>query len=400
MCCAPAGTRLRPRTGGQPGHGRLPQRGGNEAATLNVAIVHDYLTQRGGAERVVLSMEGAFPGAPLHTSLYDPPATFPEFSRLPVVTFPLNRVPAFRRHHRLALPILAPAFSHHRVEADVVLCSSSGWAHGIKTDAPKIVYCYTPARWLYDGARYLGDVSSSARPVLGALRPWLVHWDQHAAATACRYLTLSRIVQDRLWSTYRVEAEVIPPPHTIRPEASHTPVAGLEPGFVLCVSRLLPYKNVGPLIGAFRQLPDLRLVVVGNGPLRHRLEAAAEPNVSFLGVTSDEQLRWLYAASIGVAAASHEDYGLTPLEGAAFGKPAAVLRWGGYLDTVVEGKTGLFFEAPTSEAIAGAVRRLSEEPWDEAVIRSHADGFSEARFIHRLRAVIAEEVPQGTNPDG
>ncbi len=340
-------------------------------------------------------METAFPGAPLHTSLYEPAATFPEFADLPVVAFPLNRVPAFRRNHRLALPILAPAFSHHRVEADVVLCSSSGWAHGITTDAPKIVYCYTPARWLYDGARYLGDVSSSARPLLGALRPWLVRWDRRAASTASRYLTLSRIVQDRLWSTYGVEAEVIPPPQTIRPEAPHTPVDGVDPGFVLCVSRLLPYKNVGPLIEAFRRLPDLRLVVVGDGPEGHRLKAAAAPNVRFLGVRPDEELRWLYDASIGVVAASHEDYGLTPLEGAAFGKPAAVLRWGGYLDTVVEDATGLFFDTPTPEAIATAVRRLATEAWDENHIKAHADQFSEARFITRLRSVVAEVSPPG-----
>jgi len=266
-------------------------------------------------------MHAAFPGATLHTSLYDPAGTFPEFSTVPVVPFSLNRVPALRRHHRLALPILAPAFSRHRVEADVVLCSSSGWAHGVTTDAPKIVYCYTPARWLYDGARYLGDLRSSARPVLRALRPWLVRWDRRAASTACRYLTLSRVVQDRLWSTYRVESEVIPPPHTIRPEAGRTPVAGIEPGFVLCVSRLLPYKNVGPLIEAFRELPHLRLVVVGDGPEGQRLKAVAAPNVRLVGVTSDAELRWLYNSSIGVVAAAHEDYGLTPLEGAAFGKP-------------------------------------------------------------------------------
>jgi len=338
-------------------------------------------------------MHAAFPEAELHTSLYDPSATFPEFAELPVVTFPLNRVSALRHHHRLALPFLAPAFSHYRVEADVVLCSSSGWAHGIRTDAPKVVYCYTPARWLYDGARYLGDVSSSARPLLGALRPWLVRWDRHAASTACRYLTLSRIVQDRLWSTYGVEAEVIPPPHTIRPEAARTPVAGIEPGFVLCVSRLLPYKNVGPLIDAFRQLGDRRLVVVGDGPEAQRLKAAAGANVEFLGVRSDEELRWLYGASIGVAAAAYEDYGLTPLEGAAFGKPAAVLRWGGYLDTVVEGETGVFFAAPTPDSIAGAVRRLVTEIWDETAIRCHADQFSENRFIARLRSVLGEVAP-------
>jgi len=338
-------------------------------------------------------MRAAFPDAPLHTSLYDPEGTYPEFSLSPIVPMSLNRVRTLRRHHRLAFPVLAPAFSHHRVDADVVLCSSSGWAHGVRTDAPKIVYCYTPARWLYDGARYLGDTRSSARPALGALRPWLVRWDRRAASTASRYLTLSRVVRDRIWATYRVEAEVVAPPHTIRPDAPHAPVEDMEPGFVLCVARLLPYKNVGPLVEALRALPDMRLVVVGDGPERRRLEIAAPPNVSFLATRSDEQLRGLYRACAGVVAAAHEDYGLTPVEGAAFGKPAATLRWGGYLDTVIEGSTGLFFDTPTPSAIEAALRVLASEPWDEKEILSHADRFSEASFIARLRAIVAEHGP-------
>jgi len=346
---------------------------------------------------VVLSMQAAFPGAPVHTSLYHPDGTFPEFSSSTIETFAVNHVGVLRRHHRLAFPVLAPAFSHHRVEADVVLCSSSGWAHGIRTDAPKIVYCYTPARWLYDGARYLGRARSGARPFLGAVRPWLMGWDRRAAASATRYLTLSRVVRDRIWAAYGVEAEVIPPPHTIRPEAARTPVDGVDPGFVLCVARLLPYKNVRPIVEAFARLPRARLVVVGDGPERRRLEASASPNVSFLGVLSDGELRWLYDACVGVVAAAHEDYGLTPLEGAAFGKPAAVLRWGGYLDTVVEGSTGLFFDTPTSAAITPVVGRLVSEAWDADALRSHARLFSEARFIDRLRAVAAEEAP-GTRP--
>jgi glycosyltransferase involved in cell wall biosynthesis len=335
-------------------------------------------------------MHAAFPDAPVHTSLYEPSATFPAFADLPVATFPLNRIPQFRRNHRVALPVLAPAFSRHRVDADVVLCSSSGWAHGVTTYAPKVVYCYTPARWLYDGDRYLGDVSGLARPVLTALRPSLIRWDRRAASTACRYLTLSQVVRDRIQTRYGIDAEVIPPPHTIRPDAPSLAVEGIDPGFLLCVSRLLPYKNVAPLIEAFRGLPDLRLVLVGDGPERQRLAPGAPSNVFLLGVTSDEELRWLYGTCLGVVAPAHEDYGLTPLEGAAFGKPAAVLRWGGYLDTVVEDHTGLFFDAPTPAGIAPAVARLATASWDGNVIRMHAQRFSEDRFIARLQEVLGE----------
>ena len=118
-----------------------------------VAIAHDYLTQRGGAERVVLAMLRAFPGATVHTLLYDPEGTFPEFREAHVVTSPLNRLGPLRRDHRLALPLLAPSFSRLEIAADVVVCSSSGWSHGARVEGRKVVYCHTPARWLYQPDR-------------------------------------------------------------------------------------------------------------------------------------------------------------------------------------------------------------------------------------------------------
>src|SRR5437588_3963985 len=121
--------------------------------SLRIALVHDYLTQRGGAERVVLAMTRAFPGAPLYTSLYDPAGTFPEFANVDVRRLSLDSVPLLRRHHRLALGVLAPAFSRLRVHADVAVCSSSGWAHGAHVTGRKIVYCHAPARWLYQPDR-------------------------------------------------------------------------------------------------------------------------------------------------------------------------------------------------------------------------------------------------------
>src|SRR5437868_3905298 len=133
---------------------------------MRVAIVHDYLTQRGGAERVVLSMLKAFPKALVYTSLYDPNSTFQEFRNIEVRTLPIDRIGTLRRNHRLALPLLAPAFSQLKVDADVVICSSSGWAHGVKTDARKVVYCYTPARWLYQPDRYLARDKSVAHAAL------------------------------------------------------------------------------------------------------------------------------------------------------------------------------------------------------------------------------------------
>lgn len=354
----------------------------------DVALVHDYLTQRGGAERVVLSLTRAFPAAPLYVSLYEPAGTFPAFAEVEVRTTLLNRVGVLRWHHRLALPLLAPTFSRLRVEADVVVCSSSGWAHGVRASGRKLVYCHTPARWLYQPDAYLRGRASVLKRSAAALRPALARWDRAAAASADRYLANSSAVAARIGQLYGLEAEVLPPPPALTPDGPVEPLDGIEPGFVLCVSRLLPYKNVDAVVRAFEALPDERLVVVGSGPDEQRLRALAGANVSLLGRVADPQLRWLYRASSALVAASYEDFGLTPLEAATFGKPGVVLRWGGFLDTVDEGTTGVFFDEPRAELIRRSVTELRAAAWDEEAIRRHAARFSEEWFVTRIREVV------------
>src|SRR4051812_16865405 len=163
-----------------------------------VAIAHDYLTQRGGAERVVLAMTRAFPDAPVYTALYNASTTFPEFRGVEIRSTWLDEIPVLRSRHRLALPLLAATFEHVEVEADVVLCSSSGWSHGVATRGRKIVYCHTPARWLYDGARYIGERRGAGWAALAVLRPYLLRWDRRSALGADRYLANSTAIQRRI----------------------------------------------------------------------------------------------------------------------------------------------------------------------------------------------------------
>lgn len=379
----------------------------------SVAIVHDYLTQRGGAERVVLLLKEAFPDASLHTSLYDPGGTYPAFADLNVQTIPLNRVRLLRRYHRLALPVLAPSFSALRVQADVLLCSSSGWAHGTRTDGRKVVYCYSPARWLYQSDRYLGrterrqgslpirnsllryaevlrkDAQATALQLLG---PSLRRWDRHAASSAHRYLTSSTVMADAIYATYGLEAEVVPPPGALSFEGPQQQIEGLEPGYFLCIARLLPYKNVQVVSEAVGLLPGARLVIVGGGPIRSEIERVAGPNVRFVGQVDDAKLRWLYRNSVALVSASFEDYGLTTLEAACFGRPSVVLRSGGFLDTVVEAQTGTFFDAPVADDVARALDTTTNQSWDEDHLKAHAENFSAASFKRRMRQIVAEEV--------
>ena len=355
-----------------------------------IALVHDYLTQQGGAERVVLTLADAYPTSTIHTSLYDPAGTFPGFASHDVQALAINRLHLLRQHHRLALPLLAPAFSRLHVDADVTICSSSGWAHGAKVSGAKIVYCHNPARWLYQTDQYLAGSSKMAATGLALASPPLRRWDRRAAATADRYLVNSRAVRDRVADVYGIDAAVVPPPVDIDLAGPRRAPGGIEPGFFLCVSRLLAYKNVDAVVEAFARRPGQRLVVVGTGPLAEALAAAAPANVTLLGRVADEELRWLYGACAGLVAASYEDFGLTPIEAAAFGRPTAALRWGGFLDTIVEGTTGVHFDEPTPDAIAVAVDELAGTPWSAEVLTAHAGQFSPERFLGSVAAVVDE----------
>jgi glycosyltransferase involved in cell wall biosynthesis len=354
-----------------------------------VAIAHDYLTQRGGAERVVLALVRAFPDAQVHTLLYDPEGTFPEFRDVEVVTSPLNRVVPLRRHHRAALPLLAPAASRMTVDADVTVVSTSGWAHGFDVRGRSVVYCHNPARWLYQGEDYLGARSRSlAGLVLDAMAPRLRRWDKAAMLRHDAYLVNATVVRERVRAAYDIDARVVFPPTVVTPEGEEERVGPFEPGFHLVVSRLLPYKNVDKAVDAFRSLPRERLLVIGRGPEEDRLRATLPANVAIVSDVIDAQLRWAYHHSVALVAPSIEDFGLTPLEAGAFGKPTLALRGGGYLDTVAEGVTGLHFDHAEAGAIAAAVAAGRRVPWDVAAILRHGRQFDEETFSASIRAAV------------
>ena len=343
---------------------------------------------------MVLALTRAFPDAPVYTTLFDPAGTFPEFSSVDVRASGLNRLSVFRRDHRLALPVLAFASNSIRIDADVVIASSSGWSHGFRTTGAKVVYCYSPARWLYQSDRYLGEASGRVRRfALGALGPLLRTWDRRAAHSADRYLAISTEVQGRIQSTYALDSTVVPAPHSMDPlgpqeSLEHLGVPADATDFYLCLSRLLAYKNVDKVIEAVGRDPHRRLVVVGSGPEERRLARDLPANVALVKNLSDAQLRWLYARCRAVVSASHEDFGLTPIEGATFGKPSVVLRWGGFLDTILEGVTGEYFDEVSAASITAALHRFESRSWDAAAIRGHAHRYSEDAFAATLTQVV------------
>lgn len=355
-----------------------------------VAIVQDYLTQLGGAERVVLAMARALPGSRLITSVYAPAATFPEFRDLNIETMWVNRSSVLRHDPRLGLPVLGAAFRRHELhDVDVVLCSSSGWAHGISTSAPKIVYCHTPARWLYEPDYYFGALPAAVRRVLHAAGALARRRDRRWANEAAAYLVNSSYVQERVRRNYGIEARVLAPPPGLLPDGPVEAVPGVEPGFLLSVARPRGYKNVAALAMAVEAVPGERLVAVGGVP-RHPAGAAWGPRITQFDRVNDAQLRWLYANAAVLVAISHEDFGLTPVEAFGFGTPVLALHAGGYLDTCVEGLTGVWINDISVPGILDGLARFRAMSFDREAIVAHSEQWSPQRFADQLASIIKE----------
>ncbi len=308
---------------------------------------------------------------------------------------PLNRLGVVRRSHRSALPLLPLASATIRPREDVVIASTSGWAHGFRGDGLVIAYCHSPARWLYQSETYLGGPLWRSVPgvALGLMRPSLVRWDRRAARRPDRYLCNSRVVRTRIREAYGIDAQVVPAPHGMDPTGPQSPVDALadwaDDGYLLVVSRLLPYKNVDVAASRPSRGRTIGSSSSERGPERDAARRRPAPQRAPDSPDSaTRQLRWVYAHARVLVAPSHEDYGLTPLEAAAFGVPSLTLRAGGYLDTVREGVTGLHVDAPDPELFRAGLAAADAHTWDPAVLRSHADRFSEAGFAARLHAEV------------
>ncbi|WP_180537013.1 glycosyltransferase [Micrococcus luteus] len=361
----------------------------------SIAITHDYLTQKGGAERVVLALHRMWPDAPIYTTFYDPEGTFPEFQDARIITSPLNRVRVLRKDPRRALPLLPLASSLMHVEEPVAVVSTSGWAHGFRYSGATLVYCHTPARWVYLLEDYLGEGGQKSLKgrVARALRPGLRAWDRAAQRRRTRYVANSTVVKERIEGVYGVEeVDLVFPPHSVSTDGPQEPIPGAERfaagGFLLSVARLMPYKHVDVSIQAAARA-GRPLVVIGKGPEEARLRAMAGEAVVFAQDLTDAQLRWAYAHATALIAASHEDFGITPLEASAWGVPTVALRAGGYLDTIVEGVNGVFVAAPTVADVADGVQRTLTTEWDRAAMQAHAARFSEDEFARQIRALVA-----------
>jgi glycosyltransferase involved in cell wall biosynthesis len=352
----------------------------------SVTLAHDYLTQRGGAERVVLALAAAFPDARILTTAYDAPSTYPEFRDRDIDVSFLNRSGFVRRHIRIASPLLPLAVRELPAAPGVVIASSSGWGHAVRSIGPKVVYCHNPARWLYQSDDYFSAFPAIVRLALRPLLAPLRRWDKRKAQTAALYVANSTNVAGRIRDAYGISAAIVFPPPGVEPNGPLEPVPGLAPGFFLSVGRRRGYKNVQSVCEAVELDPAARLVCVGGLP--RRPAGTWSPRITGLTGVPDTQMRWLYSNAAAVVAVAHEDFGLTPLEGHAFGTPSVVLRAGGYLDSCVEGVTSRFVESDTVNDIADGLRAFRADVFDSAAIRNHARLFSSDAFANAIREAV------------
>lgn len=349
---------------------------------MSVAIVHDYLTGYGGAERVVAQMAQIWPQATIYSSLYRPESTFEVFRRRSVCTSPLQRLPVDRGYRSL-LPLYPLAFrSLGALQEDLVISSSSGWAHAVRTgpDSLHVVYCHTPARWLY-GAEYLG--ASARQLMLKPVAPALRAWDRAAARRPDLYLANSRTVQERIRRTYGREATVVYPPVEVE---RFTPTPRGERLLVVC--RLLPYKRVDVAVRAAAR-SKIGLDVVGDGPALRELRRIGGSTVTFHGWLEDGAVAQLMQSARAVCVPGVEDFGIVPVEAQAAGKPVVAFAGGGALESVVEGLTGVFFHSHDPESLLEALRRCDQLETSPAQIAANARRFSVAEFRRRLQEAIA-----------
>ena len=363
---------------------------------LKVALVHDWLTGMRGGERCLEVFCELFPAADLYTLLHVPGSVPPVIERRSIVTSFIQRLPDAQRRYRHYLPLFPAAIRRLDLAGhDLVLSSSHAVAKGVRVPpgALHVCYCFTPMRYVWDlYDEYFGPRAGLAvrllmPPVAAALR----RWDRKTAAGVHHFVAISRFVADRIRRCYGRSAEVIHPPVDV----SRFRVEEGPGEFYLVVSALTPYKRVDLAIEAANRL-GRRLVVVGSGPEEARLRAMAGPTVELLGWRDDAETAELYARCRALIFPTLEDFGITPLEAMAAGRPTIAFGQGGALETVVapggsEPATGLFFEQQEAESLAAAIRRFESGSvrFAPTALRRRAEAFDRPLFTERRESYLS-----------
>ncbi len=361
---------------------------------MPLALIHDWLNQLGGAEDVLEKLVSLFPGAPIYTSMYWRAGMPAAYRQWPIRVSFMDRLPGIYRHHQPYLPLYPLAFERFDLSGyDVLLSNKSGFCHGVRKapGAVHVCYCLTPTRyvWGFDDYANREGLGRAARTALAPLLAWLRRWDRAAASRVDHFIAISSEVQRRIARHYGRESTIIYPPVDTQRFAS-APAA--EPGaYFLSLGRLIPYKRVDLAVRACTAL-NLPLLVGGAGRDRARLERLAGPTVKFLGRVPEADLPELYAGARAFIFPGLEDFGITPVQALAAGRPVIAYAGGGALDTVQDGVTGVHFHEPTVDSLKAALVRFQALSFDPRHQCASAQKFDTSVFIDQISSFVKERV--------
>ena len=357
--------------------------------TVKAAIVHEYLNQYGGAERVLQVLCAMLPHAPIYTTLYDRSMTGGVFDGRSIRTSFLQRLPFALRWHHLYSPLMPLAVEQFDTSAfDTVLSVSASFAKGVITmpGTRHVCYCLTPPRFLWDDSQRFVQRFGYPLPI-GKLAPlglsYLRVWDRQAAERVDEWIAISEFVRRRIGKYYAKDAVVVHPPVNV----AKFSVSRTEGRYWLMVGRLVAYKNFDLAIRAFNRL-GWPLVIVGTGVEERRLKAMAKPNIRFVGAVTDTELAQYYADARAVLFPQEEDFGIVPLEAMASGRPVIAFHGGGALETIIDRITGVFFYDQTEDDIIAAVDRASRMKWLPDLARGQAERFDIPVFRRKMSAAL------------
>jgi glycosyltransferase involved in cell wall biosynthesis len=366
---------------------------------MRTALVHDWLNQIGGAEDVLEALVDMFPGAPIFTSIYWPEKMPARYRGWPIRTSFMDRLPGIHQHHQPYLPLYPLAFSALDLSGyDLILSNKSGFCHGVRKPpgALHICYCLTPTRYVWSFSEYAGreGLGPTTRLLLQPLLAWLRRWDRVAARSVDQFIAISSEIQRRIAQFYERDSVIIYPPVAIErftPHGAAVEAAARDaPAYFLSLGRLIPYKQVDLAVQAC-SAAHLPLQVGGDGRDRARLERLAGPSVKFLGRVPDADLPALMAGCRAFIFPGLEDFGITPVQALAAGRPVIAYAGGGALDIVQDGVNGVLFHEQTPRALQAALERFQTLHFDPQAIRRSAEKFDAAVFKEKLSAFIAEK---------
>lgn len=354
------------------------------------ALSHDWLTGMRGGEKCLESIIRVFPKSEIYTLFRKPGALCPAIESRPIHTSWLQRIPGVLKLYKLFLPFFPGAVETFRPSGDVVISTSHCVAKGIRPErgTPHVCYCFTPMRyaWLFFD-EYFGRYPAPVKAVIRRLLASLRDWDRRTSSRVTEFIAISHHVRKRIKEFYGREASVIYPPADTE---FYSPAAETRGNFYLIVSALVPYKRVDLAIEAFNRMGK-KLVVIGSGPERERLQKLAGPTIEFLGWQSDEKIRSYYRSCRALIFPGEEDFGIVPVEAQACGAPVIALAVGGALETVTP-KTGVFFEKPDMAPLIRAVGEMEAAVWDAGEIRRNAERFGRERFEREIRDAVMKAV--------